>query len=155
MTDGTGAGVPGGARGQPGIQDVAGLPQGQLVRRKGGSDAPRSTFPPVSWAASKRASSSLLPASLLHTPPHPAMLALLLPQDLYGGDVFAAAAAAAGLHPVDALPFSTQGDESLPYSTSELNAPEYSTDDFRMFQFKVTTEQQLACRCLPPPPSAV
>lgn len=28
-------------------------------------------------------------------------------------------------------------DESLPYSTTELNAPEYATDDFRMFSFKV------------------
>jgi hypothetical protein len=54
---------------------------------------------------------------------------LLLPQDLFGGDGAAfAAAAAAGLN---------SADESLPYSTSELNAPEYSTDDFRMFQFKV------------------
>lgn len=29
-------------------------------------------------------------------------------------------------------------DESLPYSTSELNAPEFSTDTFRMYHFKVT-----------------
>ena len=58
-----------------------------------------------------------------------ATLMLLLPQELFGGDGAAfAAAAAAGLN---------SADESLPYSTSELNAPEYSTDDFRMFQFKV------------------
>lgn len=51
-------------------------------------------------------------------------------QDLFGGSDAAAfaAAAAAGLN---------SADDSLPYSTSELNAPEYSTDDFRMFQFKV------------------
>ena len=51
-------------------------------------------------------------------------------QDLFGDGAAAAyaAAAAAGLN---------SADESLPYSTSELNAPEYSTDDFRMFQFKV------------------
>lgn len=30
--------------------------------------------------------------------------------------------------------------EGLPYSTSELTLPEYSTDDFRMFAFKVRTE---------------
>ena len=53
-----------------------------------------------------------------------------LPQDLFGdgGAAVYAAAAAVGLN---------SADESLPYSTSELNAPEYSTDDFRMFQFKV------------------
>jgi hypothetical protein len=50
-------------------------------------------------------------------------------QDLYASDAAAfAAAAATGLN---------CADESLPYSTSELNAPEYSTDDFRMYQFKV------------------
>lgn len=51
-----------------------------------------------------------------------------LPQDLFADGAAFAAAAAAGLN---------SADESLPYSTSELNAPEYSTDDFRMFQFKV------------------
>lgn len=50
-------------------------------------------------------------------------------QDLFAADA-AYAAAAVGLN---------SADESLPYSTSELNAPEYSTDDFRMFQFKVQT----------------
>ncbi|KAL4448901.1 hypothetical protein ABPG77_007618 [Micractinium sp. CCAP 211/92] len=54
-----------------------------------------------------------------------------LDEDLFGGADGAAfaAAAAAGLN---------SADDSLPYSTSELNAPEYSTDEFRMFQFKVT-----------------
>jgi hypothetical protein len=53
-----------------------------------------------------------------------------LEEDLFGdgGAAVYAAAAAAGLN---------SADDSLPYSTSELNAPEYSTDDFRMFQFKV------------------
>ncbi|KAI3430482.1 hypothetical protein D9Q98_005077 [Chlorella vulgaris] len=52
-----------------------------------------------------------------------------LEEDLYASDAAAfAAAAATGLN---------CADESLPYSTSELNAPEYSTDDFRMYQFKV------------------
>lgn len=53
-----------------------------------------------------------------------------LDEDLFGGPDGAAfaAAAAAGLN---------SADDSLPYSTSELNAPEYSTDEFRMFQFKV------------------
>lgn len=32
------------------------------------------------------------------------------------------------------------GDDGLPYSTSELNAAEYSTDDFRMFSFKVSAQ---------------
>lgn len=27
--------------------------------------------------------------------------------------------------------------EGFPYSTSELTMPEYSTDDFRMYHFKV------------------
>lgn len=47
-------------------------------------------------------------------------------QDLFAGE--AALAAAVGLN---------SADETLPYSTAELNAPEYSTDDFRMFSFKV------------------
>ncbi|KAL4422777.1 hypothetical protein ABPG75_008974 [Micractinium tetrahymenae] len=53
-----------------------------------------------------------------------------LDEDFFGGPDGAAfaAAAAAGLN---------SADDSLPYSTSELNAPEYSTDEFRMFQFKV------------------
>lgn len=36
-------------------------------------------------------------------------------------------------------------DDSLPYSTAELNAPEYSTDDFRMFSFKVRARGVLGC----------
>ncbi len=67
--------------------------------------------------------------SILHALRSPG--ALLAPQDLFGGADGAAfaAAAAAGLN---------SADDSLPYSTSELNAPEYSTDEFRMFQFKVS-----------------
>lgn len=59
------------------------------------------------------------------------------PQDLFGGPDGAAfaAAAAVGLN---------SADDSLPYSTNELNAPEYSTDDFRMFQFKVRRGKPLA-----------
>jgi hypothetical protein len=49
-------------------------------------------------------------------------------QDLFAGEAALAAAAAVGMN---------SADESLPYSTAELNAPEYSTDDFRMFSFKV------------------
>ena len=68
----------------------------------------------------------------------PTMLAAL-PQDLFGdgGAAVYAAAAAAGLN---------SADDSLPYSTSELNAPEYSTDDFRMFQFKVGSRRPAAER---------
>lgn len=44
------------------------------------------------------------------------------------GDLAAFPAASAGLN---------CADDRLPYSTAELNAPEYSTDDFRMFSFKV------------------
>ncbi|GAB4820040.1 hypothetical protein N2152v2_007086 [Parachlorella kessleri] len=47
-------------------------------------------------------------------------------EDMFSGE--AALAAAVGLN---------SADETLPYSTAELNAPEYSTDDFRMFSFKV------------------
>lgn len=47
-------------------------------------------------------------------------------QELFAGE--AALAAAVGLN---------SADDNLPYSTAELNAPEYSTDDFRMFSFKV------------------
>ena len=50
------------------------------------------------------------------------------------GDPAAFSAASAGLN---------CADDRLPYSTAELNAPEYSTDDFRMFNFKVRTDHQL------------
>ncbi|PSC76370.1 Prolyl 4-hydroxylase subunit alpha-2 [Micractinium conductrix] len=80
--------------------------------------------------------STTLPTLLPSTPPT-GMANLLyhslqpgLEEELFvGADASAfAAAAAVGLN---------AADESLPYSTSELNAPEYSTDNFRMFQFKV------------------
>lgn len=69
-------------------------------------------------------------------PPH-----LPMPQELFvGADASAfAAAAAVGLN---------AADESLPYSTSELNAPEYSTDNFRMFQFKVRMLPVQRRRCV-------
>ena len=57
--------------------------------------------------------------------------------------------ACAGVGPGDPAAFSAASaglncaDDRLPYSTAELNAPEYSTDDFRMFNFKVRTDHQL------------
>lgn len=50
-----------------------------------------------------------------------------------GSDAYAAAASFAGL----AATGLATADDGMPYSTNELNAPEYSTDDFRMYSFKV------------------
>lgn len=58
--------------------------------------------------------------------PHPTSLPR---QDPFGQQILAAA-----------LP--TEGEESV---SDELNAPEYSTDEFRMFQFKVRAAVEHAC----------
>ena len=49
-----------------------------------------------------------------------------------GSDPYAAATSFAGYAATG-----TGGGDDIPYSTNELNAPEYSSDEFRMYSFKV------------------